>query len=96
MGDLIERAIDGWQDEKERTATGRVQGHDVLLEKEEYTSEQRGPKSWKVSVYIDNDGPLPNEYETCENADDAQEKFEALVEAYGLSVVETESGYDMV
>lgn len=85
MKDLIERAIDGWQDEEERTATGRVNGHDIRVEKKEYEVEQRGPKAWKVAVYVDGDGPLATEQNKDLSATEAQTQFEDLVDDHNLT-----------
>lgn len=86
MKDLIETAIDDWQDETERTATGRVNGHDIRVEKAEYEIEQRGPTAWKVAVYVDNDGPLPTEQTKELDANEAQKVFNNLISKHSLSV----------
>jgi len=85
MKDLIERAIDGWQDKEEREASGTVDGHEVRVEKKEYEIEQRGPTAWKVAVYVDGDGPLATEQNKDLNATEAQTQFEDLVEDHNLT-----------
>jgi hypothetical protein len=85
MKDLIEKAIDGWQDETERTAKGTVDGHDIRVLKREYKIEQRGPKAWKVAVYVDDDGPVATEQNKDLSATEAQEQFEDLVEDHNLT-----------
>lgn len=84
MSDLIERAIEGWQDETERTATGTVEGHEVRVEKKEYQVEQRGPTAWKVAVYVDEDGPVATEQTKELNANEAQKIFDNLVTTHDL------------
>lgn len=85
MTDLIEKAIDGWQDEKKREATGKVEGHSVRVEKKEYETGQRGPTAWKVAVYVGGgDGPLPTEKNGELSANEAQSQFDDLVNNYNL------------
>jgi len=86
MTDLITQAIDGWKDETEREATGRVSGHDVRIVKEEYQIEQRGPTAWRVAVYIDGDEPLPTEAEKNLEANEAQKVFDNLITKHELQV----------
>jgi len=50
MRDLVTEAIDGWGAETERTATGRVSGHDIRVEKKEYEIEQRGPTATEAQA----------------------------------------------
>lgn len=85
MRDLVTEAIDGWSDETERTATGRVSGHDIRVEKKEYEIEQRGPTAWKVAVYVDGDGPLATEEEKNLKANEAQKVFDNIVTKHSLT-----------
>jgi hypothetical protein len=85
MKDLIEKAINGWQDEEEREASGIVGEHYIRVEKKEYEIEQRGPTAWKVAVYVDDDGPLATEQNKELNATEAQTQFEDLVEDHDLT-----------
>lgn len=84
MSDLIERALDGWQDEEEREVSGTVDGHDIRLVKKEYKAKQRGPTHWKVAVYVKDDGPTATEKVKELTASEAQEMFEELVEKHNL------------
>jgi len=84
MSDLIEKAVDGWQDTRERTATGSVGGHEVCLKKETYQKEQRGPTTWRVAVYLE-DATLPTESKKDIDASVAQRHFEQLVANHNLT-----------
>lgn len=85
MADLIEEAVDGWQDTTEREATGSVGGHDIRLVKDEYQKEQRGPTAWRVEVYVDDDGPLATTSNKDLSASKAQRQFEQLVDEHNLT-----------
>ena len=83
MTDIVQEAVEGWADEKERTATGEVQGHSVRLEKKEYEVEQLGPTAWKVAVYLNDDSFRTTDKKDLE-AGEAQQLFTELVNRYDL------------
>lgn len=83
MEDIIRNAIDKKQDTKERTATGQIEGHEVLLVKREYKEKQLGPTSWKVAAYIDDETIASEQVKKLE-PDEAQERFEKLRDKYDL------------
>lgn len=84
MTDIIEKAVDGWGDDTERTATGSFAGHAIKLVKEEYEIEQLGPTAWRLAVYVEDD-TLPTEKQKELEASEAQEEFDRLVEMYDLT-----------
>lgn len=84
MTDIIEQAVSEWEDETEREAFGEVQDKIVRLVKTEYEIEQRGPTAWKVAVYVDDDSPLSTKSVKELSANEAQAKFEELVEKHNL------------
>lgn len=84
MTDLIEEAVEGWQDTTEREATGSVGGHDIRLVKREYEEMQRGPTAWKVEVFVDGESPLATAKNKDLTAAEAQVEFEQLVEKHNL------------
>jgi len=83
MTDIIEKALDDWQDEQEREATGTIDGHNVTLKKKEYEVEQLGPTAWKIAVYIDQND-YPAEQSKNLEANEAQEEFMSLVSKHDL------------
>lgn len=81
--DIVDEAIENTQDETEREATGKINGHSVTLKKETYQMEQRGPTSWRVAVYIDHEA-VPTAKEKDMSADGAEAFYQELRERHDL------------
>jgi Ni/Co efflux regulator RcnB len=84
MTDLIEKALEEWQDENERTAYGVIDGHEVRLRKEKYKPGQLKPEMWRVAVYVEGEDYASKRNQNLE-ASTAQKEFEKFVDKYNLS-----------
>lgn len=82
MSDLIEEALHDNEYEKERSASGCVDGTEVEVKKESYTTKLQD-KEWKVAVYL-NGNDYHDEQEAGLSAKDAEKIFQRLVEKYDL------------
>lgn len=82
MSDLIQEAIEDDTYEKEREASGVVDGTKVTVKKKSYRTKLQH-EEWKVAVYL-HGNDYASEQEASLTAEDAEELFNELVEKYNL------------
>jgi hypothetical protein len=82
MSDLITKAIEDDTYEQEREASGVVDGTQVTIRKKSYTTKAQR-EFWKVSVYL-HGNDWASEQETQLSAEEAEERFNELVDKHSL------------